>query len=64
MLEKSPKGISQLRFILQQPSTYWKDFGIDDVKLKIANPELALDKFLDEYARKCEKIKITNYEVI
>ena len=25
--------------------------------------ELALDKFLDEYARKCEKIKVTNYEV-
>ena len=43
MLEKSPKNISQLRFILQQPSTYWKDFGIDDVKLKIANPVSSLN---------------------
>ena len=38
MFDKNPKSISQLRFILQQPSTYWKDFGIDDIKLKIANP--------------------------
>lgn len=38
MLEKNLKNIAQLRFILQQPSFYWKDFGIDDIKLKAPNP--------------------------
>jgi hypothetical protein len=38
MLDKDLKNISQLRFILQQPSPNWKDFGIDDIKLKLANP--------------------------
>jgi hypothetical protein len=35
---KHVKNILQLRFILQQPSIYWKDFSIDEIKLKIANP--------------------------
>ena len=36
-LEKETNQISQLRFILQQPSFYWKDFGIDDLKFKAIN---------------------------
>lgn len=36
-LEKDLNNISMLRFILQQPSCYWKDFGIDDIKLKAIN---------------------------
>ena len=38
MLEKNFKNVIQLRFILQQPSSYWKDFGIDEIKIKFINP--------------------------
>lgn len=51
---KHVKNIYQLRFILQQPSIYWKDFNIDEVKLKMANPKLSLDKVLEEYVNRSE----------
>jgi len=34
---KSIKNVSKLRFILQQPSPYWKDFGIDEISVKLLN---------------------------
>jgi hypothetical protein len=38
MLDKDVQtNIIQLRFILQQPSINWKDFGIDDIEIKLAN---------------------------
>ena len=43
---KNIRSIYQLRFILQQPSIYWKDFGIDEIKLKIANPVTVLFKLV------------------
>jgi hypothetical protein len=42
MLDKDLNHITHLRFILQQPSPYWKDFGIDEIKLKLSNPVLNL----------------------
>ena len=36
-------NIIQLRFILQQPSVNWKDFGLEDLKLKIINPVIKRD---------------------
>jgi hypothetical protein len=38
MLIKDMPTIYQLRFILQQPSCNWKDFGLDDIKIKLNNP--------------------------
>lgn len=38
MLEKNFKNVTQLRFIMQQPSFYWKDFSIDEIVLKASNP--------------------------
>ena len=35
---KNVKNIYQLRFILQQPSIYWRDFNIDEIKITKANP--------------------------
>lgn len=35
---KNIKNVSKLRFILQQPSPYWKDFGIDEISIKLLNP--------------------------
>lgn len=38
MLNKDISNIYQLRFILQQPSVNWKDFGLNEIKLKLRNP--------------------------
>lgn len=38
MLNKDISSVHQLRFILQQPSANWKDFGLDEIRLKINNP--------------------------
>lgn len=51
---KNIKNIYQLRFILQQPSIYWRDFNIDEIKITQANPSLTLEKVLEEYVSRCE----------
>ncbi len=60
---KNIKNIYQLRFILQQPSCYWKDFNVDEIKLKMANPNLSLDKVLEEYVLRCEQADRVTPEV-
>jgi hypothetical protein len=69
----SLKNIAQLRFILQQPSPCWKDFSIDDIKIKLTtsrqskegsnNKNYTLEKILDDLSKKCERTKKTNFEV-
>ncbi|CAF0950264.1 unnamed protein product [Brachionus calyciflorus] len=63
-LDKDVNNISQLRFILQQPSFYWKDFGIDDIKLKALNTDLSIEKVLEDFSKKSEKVKIKKIEKI
>ena len=46
MLSKNIKNIAQFRFILQQPSINWKDFGIDDIKIKVYNPVICVINIL------------------
>ena len=37
----------QLRIIMQQPSCNWKDFGLDDIKIKLNNPVILAGIFLN-----------------
>ena len=61
-MNKDISNIYQLRFILQQPSVNWKDFGLNEIKLRLKNPELDIDTVLDEYSEKCSN-KIINLDV-
>ena len=48
MTENNLKNVVQLRFILQQPSVYWKDFSIDKIKFYLTNSVRLIFFFLKD----------------